>query len=369
MFCSILGGMQSIHPVSRRILKARGSRQNPKNKFDRLETIGFDDGWDDAHIAPKILRTSVTEEVPRRVISYNRSPDLPFDRSINPYRGCEHGCSYCYARPSHGYLGLSAGIDFETRLIARPQAAMVLRQELANPKYVVKPIAIGTNTDPYQPVEKKYEITRSCLQVLADCQHPVAIITRGALVERDIDILAPMAARGLTRVGISITTLDRDLARKMEPRAPSPSRRLEMIRQLADAGIPVRVMASPLIPGLTDHELEAILAASKKAGACSASWIALRLPREVSDLIQDWLATHQPNKSARVLSHLRSMHGGALYRSDWGSRMRGEGPYAALIEQRFKSAIRRLGLREKVPKLTCDLFQAPVAASAQMELF
>ena len=369
MLCSILGSMQSIHPVSGSILKARGSRQNPRNRFDRLETVGFDDGWADTQIAPKVLRTLVAEEVPRRVISYNRSPDLPFDMSINPYRGCEHGCSYCYARPSHGYLGLSAGIDFETRLIARPKAAMVLRQELANSKYVVKPIAIGTNTDPYQPIEKKYEITRSCLQVLSECQHPVAIVTRGALVERDIDILAPMAARGLTRVGISITTLDRDLARKMEPRAPTPFRRLEMIRQLADAGIPVRVMASPLIPGLTDHELEAILAAGKKAGACSASWIALRLPREVSNLFQDWLATHQPNKSARVLGHLRSMHGGALYRSDWGRRMRGEGPYAALIEQRFQVAIRRLGLLEKVPKLTCDLFKAPVAAGAQMELF
>ena len=361
--------MQSIHPVSRDILKARGSRRNPKNRFDRLETIGFDDGWGDTKIAPKTLRTLVAEEVPRRVISYNRSPDLPFDRSINPYRGCEHGCSYCYARPSHGFLGLSAGIDFETRLIARPQAAKVLRQELANPKYAVKPVAIGTNTDPYQPIEKKYEITRSCLQVLSDCQHPVAIVTRGVLVERDIDILAPMAKRGLTRVGISVTTLDPELARKMEPRAPSPSRRLEIIRRLADAGIPVRVMASPLIPGLTDHELEAILDAGRKAGACSASWIILRLPREVSELFQDFLAAHHPNKSSRVLGHLRAMHDGELYRADWGRRMRGEGPYAALIEQRFQNAIRRLGLREKVPKLTCDLFQAPMAQSAQMELF
>lgn len=211
---------------------------------------------------------------------------------------------------------MSAWIDFETRLIARPKAAIVLRKELAKPKYIVKPIAIGTNTDSYQPVEKSFGITRSCLQVLSACQHPVAIVTRGALVERDIDILAPMAARGLTRVGISITTLDRDLARKMEPRAPAPFRLLEMIRQLADGGIPVRIMASPLILGLTDHKLEAILAAGKKVGACSASWIALRLPREVSNLFQDWLAAHQPNKLARVLGHLRSMHGGALYRSD-----------------------------------------------------
>ena len=369
MICSKMQGMQPSHPVSRSKLKARGSRLNPKNRFERLETVGVDDGWAETHLGPALLRTSVTEEIPRRVITYNRSPDLPFDQSINPYRGCEHGCSYCYARPSHGFLGFSAGIDFETRLIARPSAAMVLQQELANPKYVVKPIAIGTNTDPYQPVEKKYEITRSCLQILAECQHPVAIVTRGVLVERDIDILAPMAECGLTRVGISVTTLDHDLARKMEPRAPSPSRRLEIIRRLSDAGIPVRVMASPLIPGLTDHELEAILAAGQKAGACSASWIILRLPREVSELFQDFLTAHYPNKFSRVLGHLRAMHGGALYCSDWGRRMRGEGPYAELIEQRFQKTLRRLGLREKMPKLTCDLFQAPAALGAQMELF
>lgn len=241
------------------------------------------------------LSTHVQEEVARSLIAYNRSPDLPFDRSINPYRGCEHGCVYCFARPGHAYLGLSPGLDFETRLIARPNAPQLLERELAGGRYKVAPIAIGTNTDGYQPIENKNEIVRDCLKVLAAFNHPVAIVPKGALIERDLDILAPMARHGLVRVGISLTTLDGQLARRMEPRAPSPERRLAVIRALSEARVPVRVMTSPIVPGLTDHEIEAMLEAGRDAGADTASWIMLRLPREVSDLWQEWLAEHVPN--------------------------------------------------------------------------
>ncbi len=346
---------------------ARGALENMSGRFD-LTRVEDGDGWDIPEDRPA-FQTHISIERPRSIISYNRSPDLPFDRSINPYRGCEHGCIYCFARPSHAYLGLSPGLDFETKLIARPDAAHVLDRELASASYRVAPIAIGTNTDPYQPCETSYGITRECLQVLAHYKHPVAIVTKGTLIERDIDILAPMAAQGLARVGISLTTLDADLSRKMEPRAPSPKRRLAMMRNLAEAGIPVRVMASPLVPGLTDHEVEALLKAGADAGATSASWIMLRLPREVSSLWQSWLAEHFPDRADKIMRRLRDMHGGKDYDPRWGHRMRGEGKYAELIAQRFQVHARKLGLPQKLSPLRCDMFRVPPRPGDQLSLF
>lgn len=349
-------------------LRGRAAGSNHVGRFEAVQRIAADDGWPREEELP-VLRTRTSIEVPRSLISYNRSPDLPFDRSINPYRGCEHGCVYCFARPSHAYLGLSPGLDFETRLIARPDAPKVLQRELAARKYSVAPIAIGTNTDPYQPIERTHGIMRACLQVLSDAGHPVAIVTKGSLIERDIDILEGMARRGLVRVGISVTTLDAKLSRLMEPRAPAPKRRLQMIRRLSAAGIPVRIMASPMIPALTDSELEAILTAGRDAGARTASWIMLRLPREVSPLVQEWLATHYPDRAERIMARLREMHGGREYDATWHRRMRGEGPYADMIAQRFEVAIRRLGLSKTAPAMRCDLFRPPVAEGAQMSLF
>lgn len=350
-------------------IKGRGTASNRTGRFEPVARVSEADGWPGDGEALPVLRTQTRIERPRSVITYNRSPDLPFDRSLNPYRGCEHGCVYCFARPSHAYLGLSPGLDFETKLIARPDAPKVLEQELASRRYKVAPIAIGTNTDPYQPIEKEHEITRGCLEVLHRARHPVAIVTKGALIERDIDILAAMAGQGLVRVGVSITTLDAKLSRLMEPRAPAPSRRLRMIERLSAAGIPVRVMASPLIPALTDPELEAILEAGAKAGAHHASWIMLRLPREVSPLVQDWLAQHLPNRAGRIMARLREMHGGRDYDARWGHRMRGEGAYADMIARRFALAIKRLGLLSRADPLRCDLFRAPYPATAQLSLF
>ncbi|APG46757.1 radical SAM domain-containing protein [Phaeobacter porticola] len=358
-------------PLQRR--KARASLSNAAGRFD-MARAAVDDGWGsledsgDAAVPIKI-ETDIRMEQARTLISYNKSPDLPFDRSINTYRGCEHGCIYCFARPSHAYLGLSPGLDFETRLIARPNAAEVLRRELSQPRYKVAPMAIGTNTDPYQPCERDLGLTRACLEVLRDFSHPVAIVTKGTLVERDIDVLAALATRGLVRVGVSVTTLDPDLSRRMEPRAPSPARRLATIRRLSDAGIPVRIMTSPIVPGLTDHELEALLAAGAEAGADAASWIMLRLPREVSELWQEWLAEHVPLRAEKVMARLREMHGGRDYDPRWGLRMRGEGPYAEVIANRFKAACKRLGLIQKSPVLRCDLFTKPAQVGDQLALF
>lgn len=348
--------------------RARAALSNASNRFERVVTTDVDDGWggDLAH-DPK-CETHVREEMARSIITYNRSPDLPFDRSLNPYRGCEHGCIYCFARPSHAYLGLSPGLDFETRLIARPNAANVLRKELRAPSYKVATLAMGTNTDPYQPIDRDREITRACLRVLADARHPVAVVTKGALIERDIDILADMASQGLARVGVSVTTLDAKLSRLMEPRAPSPARRLEMISRLSRAGIDVRVMASPMVPALTDPELEAILKAGAEAGARHASWIMLRLPREVSDLWQEWVQTHMPDRSARIMARLREMHGGKAYDARWGHRMRGTGQYAEMVQARFKLALKRLGLRETAPELRTDLFRRPSEDDRQLAL-
>ncbi len=346
----------------------RGATSNEAGRFERFTTELTEDGWDLPEELPP-LRTEVREEMARNLITYNKSPDLPFDRSINPYRGCEHGCVYCFARPTHAYLGLSPGLDFETRLVARPNAAELLRRELSARSYKVATIALGTNTDPYQPIEKNRKITRSCLKVLRDFQHPVGIVTKGALIERDLDILAPMARNGLVRVGISLTTLDRDLSRRMEPRAPSPQRRLGMIRNLTEAGVPVRVMTSPIVPGLTDHELENLLEAGKQAGADAASWIMLRLPREVSALWREWLIEHQPGRAEKVMARLREMHGGREYDPRWGHRMRGEGTYAEMIARRFKAAVKRLGLSTDMPPLNCAAFAPPPQPGDQLALF
>ena len=349
-------------------LSARGAASNAVGRFEPQARVRVDDGWDIAE-DDRLLRTEISIERPRSALSYNRSPDLPFDRSVNPYRGCEHGCIYCFARPSHAYLNLSPGLDFETKLIARPGIADVLAGELRAKSYRVATVALGTNTDPYQPCETEHLLMRQVLQVLSGFNHPTAITTKGTLIERDIDILAPMAAKGLLRVGISVTTLDAGLSRRLEPRAPAPARRLEVIRRLAAAGIPVRAMIAPVIPGLTDHELEPILTACRDAGAQAASWIALRLPREVSPLFQDWLAQHVPDRAAKVMARVREMHGGQDYDPQWGRRMRGEGVWADLIAQRFDKAVARLGLNKQMPPLRCDLFLPTPRAGDQLALF
>ncbi|MEM7598939.1 MAG: PA0069 family radical SAM protein [Pseudomonadota bacterium] len=348
--------------------QGRGAVSNGAGRYETLERHYEADGWDHPE-ETRVQRTHLTTERPRSIISYNRSPDLSFDRSINPYRGCEHGCIYCFARPSHAWLGLSAGLDFETRLVARPEAAKVLEAELRKSSYRVETIAIGTNTDAYQPIEKSQGIMRECLEVLQRFNHPVGIVTKGTLVERDIDILGDMAGQGLARVGISLTTLDADLSRRMEPRAPSPKRRLQTIERLSAAGIPVRVLTSPIIPGLTDSEMEAMLTSARDAGAKAASWVMLRLPLEVSGLFQEWLSTHYPDRATCVMGLLRDMHGGKEYSSDWHRRMRGEGHYAQLIAARYKRAIRDLGLAPNLPDLRTDLFCVPPKKGDQLSLF
>lgn len=346
----------------------RAAGLNPDVRFDRFHVEAVDDGWEHEEEL-SVLRTEVTDEVARSVISRNSSPDLSFDRSINPYRGCEHGCIYCYARPSHAFLGLSPGLDFETKLIAKPNAAAQLEKELSNRRYVPKIIAIGTNTDANQPIEKKREIMRDVLKVLSAFNHPVGIVTKGTLIARDIDILAPMAEKGLVRVGISITTLDPKLSRLMEPRVPAPAARLRIMRQLTDAGIPVRVMVSPVLPALTDHELETILVAAKDAGAVAASSIVLRLPREVAPLFQDWLETHYPDRAGRVMGRVRELHGGRDYDPNFGKRMVGQGAWADILQQRFKLAAGKLGLDRALPPLRTDLFAKPPQPGDQLALF
>jgi len=341
---------------------------NDPSRYDSLVSAPVHDGWDIEEDA-QVIRTIVTEERPRRIITRNNSPDLGFDRSLNPYRGCEHGCSYCFARPTHAYLGLSAGLDFETRLIARPQAAKALRSELAAPRYRVAPIAMGTNTDPYQPIEGRYRIVRDILKVLADHGHPVTITTKGTLVERDIDILTDLAADGLAHVGVSVTTLDARLSRALEPRAAAPARRLQMIERLSAAGIPVRAMIAPIIPALTDHELEAIVARVADAGAQAAAFIMLRLPQEVAPLFHNWLHRNVPDRAARVIGRVRDLHGGRDYDAAWGQRMTGQGPFATLAGQRFRLALRRAGVAENLPRLRCDLFRVPSPGGAQLSLF
>lgn len=347
--------------------RGRAAQDNPVGRFEAAARLAVDDGWHREEEG-RLLRTEVRLEVPRLAISYNRSPDLPFDRAVNPYRGCEHGCIYCYARPSHAYLNLSPGLDFETRLIARPGIGAVLARELGAKSYVPQVIALGTNTDPYQPCEAEHRVMREVLEVLAAHRHPVAITTKGTLIERDLDLLAPMAADGLVRVGISVTTLDADLARRMEPRVSAPARRLAVIGRLAAAGVPVRVMVAPVVPGLTDHEMEAILAQAKAAGAVAASHIVLRLPREVAGMFQDWLAAHVPDRAEKVMGRVRELHGGRDYDATFGTRMRGEGIWADLMARRFAVAVGRLGLGGRQPPLRTDLFARP-GAGGQLSLF
>ncbi len=345
--------------------KGRAAGSNAAGRFERHARVAEPDGWDIPEDLPP-LRTEVRDERPRSVITRNTSPDIPFDRSINPYRGCEHGCIYCFARPTHAFLGLSPGLDFETRLVARPDAALVLEAELRKPGYRPATIAIGTNTDPYQPIERDRRIMRDLLEVLQAFRHPVGIVTKGSLVERDADVLSEMSGAGLARVGLSVTTLDADLARRMEPRCPSPARRLRTIEHLSRAGVQVRVMVSPLIPGLTDHELDAILRAARDAGAVAASTIPLRLPLEVAGLWRDWLAEHYPDRLERVMSKVRDMHGGRDYDPAWGKRMTGEGLWADLIRQRFTRAVHALGLDAPLPPLRTDLFAPPPRIGDQM---
>lgn len=352
--------------------KGRGAADNPDNRFASWQREAADDGWwhGAEEIAPP-LATELIIDTAKSVISYNDSPDIPFDRSINPYRGCEHGCSYCFARPSHAYLGLSPGLDFETRLAYKPDAVEVLRRELAHPRYVCKPVALGINTDGWQPVERRLRLTRGILELLAECSHPVSIVSKSALILRDLDVLAGMAQKNLVRVAISITTLDADLTRRMEPRAPSSQRRLSVIRELSAAGVPTAVLVAPLIPALTDHEMENILQAAADAGATSAGYVLLRLPHEVKPLFRDWLEREQPGRAGHVFSLLRQMHGGKEYDSRFGQRQRGAGPLAEIIRQRFKVAQRRLGLAQTLSAMDCTLFQRPadLAAIPQLSLF
>ena len=357
--------------------RGRGAGFNPPNRYESIRRDPFFDGWE-APIDPDgaeagrpaaAVPTTVTVDATRTVIARNESPDVGFDRSINPYRGCEHGCVYCYARPTHAWLGLSPGVDFETRLFAKPDAAALLRRELARPSYACAPIAMGTNTDPYQPVERERRITRGILKVLADCNHPVTIVTKSALIERDIDILAPMAEKGLTAAALSVTTLERTVARAMEPRAAAPARRLAAIRSLAEAGIPVRVMVAPVVPGITDHELEAILEAARDAGASRASYILLRLPGEVKELFADWLEAHYPAKRNKVLNTIRALREGKLNNAEWGERMVGKGAFGKALDIRFAMAARRLGLKREGKAPRTDLFVKPARDGRQMTLF
>lgn len=347
--------------------RGRGAGLNFSGRFEPQTRESFDDGWQSLEDLPP-FKTEVQVEKPRSIISRNDSPDIPFDRSVNPYRGCEHGCIYCFARPSHAFMGLSAGLDFEAKLFAKPDAPKLLERELSKPGYRPRAIAIGTNTDPYQPIEKEWRIMRQILEVLEAANHPVSIVTKSALVMRDIDILARMAAKGLAWVGLSVTTLDRKLARTMEPRAATPARRLEAMRTLSEAGVPVSVMAAPLIPGLNDHELERILDSGKAAGAQEASYVLLRLPLEVSPLFRDWLLREYPDRYRHVMSLVRSMRGGKDYDAEFGKRMKGAGPYAWQIARRFELATKRLKLNRIRRSLSTDLFVPPSGSGVQLSL-
>ena len=343
--------------------RGRSAGINPSGRFEPVSRHVFDDGWNSLEELPP-FKTEVQVERPRTIITRNESPDISFDRSINPYRGCEHGCVYCFARPTHSFMGLSPGLDFESKLFAKPDAARLLDKELSKEGYQPRTIAIGTNTDPYQPIERERKIMRGILEVLERAGHPVGIVTKSALVVRDIDILSRMAERGLAKVALSVTTMDRMLARTMEPRASTPTKRLEAIRQLADAGIPASVMMGPVIPGLNDHELERILDSAHAAGAREAGYVLLRLPLEVAPIFKDWLLRHYPDRYRHVMSLIRSMRDGKDYDSEWGKRMKGSGPYAWQIGRRFELAAKRLGLNTERRRLRTDHF---VPAARQYE--
>ena len=352
-------------------VRGRGTQTNQTGRFEpyRKEAVddGWGDGWSEEDLPP--LRTEVQEEKSRTIITRNDSPDIPFDRSINPYRGCEHGCVYCFARPSHAYMGLSAGLDFETKLFVKPDAAAQLARELAAPGYRPRPIAIGTNTDPYQPIERRYRLMPDILDILEQTGHPVAIVTKSSLILRDLDRLKALNERNLIKVAISVTSLDGKLARALEPRAASPKRRLETIEKLTEAGIPTSVLVAPIIPALNDSELEAILKATYEAGAREAGTILLRLPNEVSALFQDWLVKHYPDRYRHVMNVLRSMRGGRDYDSRAGHRMRGTGPYADILQKRMDLACRTLGFSTRRTRLSLKHFTPPASNEAQLSLF
>ena len=348
-------------------LKGRGALSNPAGRFDRTGIEAVDDGWEREE-APESVATSVQPDRAKGVITTNDSPDIGFEQSINPYRGCEHGCIYCYARPSHAYMGLSAGLDFETKLFYKHDAAKVLEEELSHPRYVCKPIMLGSNTDPYQPLERRLQVTRSILTVLAKCRHPVSIVTKGVLIARDLELLGDLAKDNLASVAMSLTTLDVEVKRTLEPRAASPQARLKVMRHLVDAGVPTGVLVAPVIPAITDHEMESILEAAKAAGASAAAYVLLRLPYEVKDLFREWLAQHYPQRASHVMSLVRDARGGRDNDPNFGTRMRGTGAYAELLRSRFKVTTRRLGLDSPRVSLNRTLFRPPGPAGAQLQL-
>ncbi|HKR24719.1 MAG TPA: PA0069 family radical SAM protein [Phenylobacterium sp.] len=348
--------------------RGRGAKSNRTGRFESLAREAFDDGWLDEQ-GPQQIDTIVAPMKSRTIIAKNNSPDVGFSRSINPYRGCSHGCIYCYARPAHAYLGLSPGLDFETKIFFKPQAARLLEAELSRPSYRPDVIHIGGDTDPYQPDEKRLRVTREVLETLQRFNHPFSIITKSALIQRDLDILADMGGRRLARAAVSVTTLDRRLARSMEPRAATPERRLETIRALAEAGVPTIVMFAPVIPGLNDAELEAVLEKAAAAGAVGAGYVTLRLPLEIKDIFEEWLQADHADRARRVMSIVRQMRGGMAYRSDWGKRMTGEGPVAEILKQRFQLARRRYGLDRKLASLDLCAFSKPAGDPAQLLLF
>jgi DNA repair photolyase len=362
-------GTDASDSAERLVRKGRGAVSNQVGRFERFAREAIDDGWGSLDEELPALETEISADASRTVIAWNDSPDLGFDRSINPYRGCEHGCAYCYARPTHAFLGLSPGQDFESRLTAKHDAAAILEQELAKPGYRCRPIALGTNTDPYQPIEKRLRITRALLEVLAAHEHPLTITTKSALITRDLDLLTKLAEKRLVKVALSITTLDRALARRLEPRAATPERRLQALAQLAEAGIPCAVMVAPVIPALTDAEMEQILEAAAKAGARGAGYIVLRLPLEIKDLFREWLHQHAPGREKHVFSLIRSLHGGALYESAFGLRQTGKGPYADLLARRFALACERFALNEDKRPLDDTRFKRPLQRGAQLALF
>lgn len=354
--------------LKRQPLKGRGAISNATSRFERETRVLSDDGWGENEALAEPVATTVFDDTAKSVLSKNTSPDVIFERSVNPYRGCEHACIYCFARPTHAYLGLSPGLDFETKIFRKAKAAELLSAELRAKSYRCQPLALGANTDPYQPIEREQRITRAVLEVCRDFNQPVMVITKSALVLRDLDILAPMAAKGLVNVALSITTLDRDLARRLEPRASTPARRLAAMSELTAAGVPVAVLASPMIPALNDHELEAILTAAAEAGAKQANYILLRLPLEIAGLFEEWLREHAPYRADRVLSLIRQCRDGELYQSQFGSRMKGSGPVAELLSKRFKLACKRLGLNVRDADLNCDAFKPPPAPGDQLTL-
>jgi len=363
-----LSGDPDVPPIAAERRRGRGAASNAAGRFESLQREVVDDGWATLDTLPA-FKTEITIERPKTVITRNDSPDIGFDRSINPYRGCEHGCVYCFARPTHAYMGLSPGLDFESRLFVKEGAAAVLERELSRANYQPKMLAIGTNTDPYQPIERQHRLMRGILEVLERANHPVGIVTKSALVARDIDILQRMAQKNLVKVAISITTLDPVLARKLEPRAPTPARRLETIRVLAAAGIPVAVMVAPIIPGINDAEIETILTRAQAFGASEAGYVMLRLPLEVKDLFREWLMENYPDKLRHVMSLVQSTRDGQDYDPAFGKRMTGTGPYAWMLGRRFEVASERLGLTKGRTKLRTDLFRSPQPQGAQLSLF